>query len=147
MFIYENNCYNGDIGELIVATELVKNNIDVCKSLMNNKMYDFIMVTNGGFGNTYKIQVKSSNTFDNKMVAFNLKTTRLIKGKWIYNTYKENDIDYLFCVNNKTSDIFLLKPSDFINRTQITFRYDKRIHNSHYYEDYLLQNNLDKIGV
>lgn len=147
MFKYENNCYNGDIGELIVATELVKNNIDVCKSLMNNKMYDFIMVTNGGSGNTYKIQVKSSNTFDDKMVVFNLKTTRLVKGKWIYNTYKENDIDYLFCVNNKTSDVFLLEPSDFINRTQITFRYDKRIHNSYYYEDYLLQNNLDKIGV
>jgi len=147
MFKYENNCYNGDIGELIVATELVKNNIDVCKSLMNNKMYDFIMVTNGGSGNTYKIQVKSSNTFNDKMVVFNLKTTRLVKGKWIYNTYKENDIDYLFCVNNKTSDVFLLEPSDFINRTQITFRYDKRIHNSYYYEDYLLQNNLDKIGV
>ncbi len=147
MFKYENNCYNGDIGELIVATELVKNNIDVCKSLMNNKMYDFIMVANGGSGNTYKIQVKSSNTFNDKMVVFNLKTTRLVKGKWIYNTYKENDIDYLFCVNNKTSDVFLLEPSDFINRTQITFRYDKRIHNSYYYEDYLLQNNLDKIGV
>ena len=38
MFKYENNCYNGDIGELIVATELVKNNIDVCKSLMNNNI-------------------------------------------------------------------------------------------------------------
>ena len=27
MFKYENNCYNSDIGEMIVATELIKNNI------------------------------------------------------------------------------------------------------------------------
>ena len=145
MFIYENNCYNGDIGELIVATELVKNNIDVCKSLMNNKMYDFVIITDGGFGKIFKKQVKSSNTYNNETVTFNLKTTRLIQGKWIYKTYQENDIDYLFCVNNITSDIFLLEQKDFVNRTSITFRYDRRNHNSNYFEDYLLQNNINKL--
>ena len=146
MFQYENNCYNGDIGELIVATELVKNNIDVCKSLMNNKIYDFIIITNGGMGKTYKIQVKSSNTFNNKFVSFNLKATRLIKGKWVYKTYQENDIDYLFCVNNKTSDVFLLEPKDFINKTMVTFRYDKPAKQSKYFEDYLLKNTINKLS-
>ena len=34
--IMNNTCFNGDVGEMIVATELIKNGIDVCKSLMNN---------------------------------------------------------------------------------------------------------------
>lgn len=141
MFIYENNCYNGDIGELIVATELVKNNIDVCKSLMNNKIYDFVIV-NSKY-KTYKIQIKSSNTFDNKKIQFNLKSTRLIKGKWIYKTYQDDIIDFLFCVNNKTNDIFLLLPKEFKNKTMITFRYDKKIKNTNYFEDFLLKNRIN----
>lgn len=146
MFKYDNNCYNGDIEEMIVATELIKNNIDVCKSLMNNRMYDFIIVSNGGNGKLYKIQVKSSNTFDGEKIVFNLKTTRLIQGKWIYKTYQNGEIDYLFCVNNITSDVFIFEPNDFINRTSITLRYDNT-NKDNYYKNYLLSININKIRV
>lgn len=141
---YKNTCYNGDIGELIVATELVKNNIDVCKSLMNNKMYDYIIVNSKG--NMYKIQIKATNTFNGKKSTFNLKTTRLIKGKWIYKTYNDNDIDFLFCVNIKTNDIFLLSKNEFVNRTSISFRYDSKVSNTNFYEDFLLKNRIHLLG-
>lgn len=141
MFKYENNCYNGDVGEIIVASELIQNNFDVCKSLMNNKKYDFIIVSPNG--KTYKIQVKATNTFDGKIAKFNLKTTRLIKGKWIYKTYDDDYIDYLFLVNNKTSDIFLLLKDEFKNRTGFNIRYDKCNNKTNYYEKFLLKNRIN----
>ena len=146
-----NTCFNGDVGEMIVATELIKNGIDVCKSLMNNKMYDFIIIGNNGFGNPKKIQVKSSTTFNGDKVTFTLKTTRLIQGKWIYKTYQEGDVDYLFCVNNQTNDVFLLEPKDFIGKTTFSIRYtpsnSTNTSISNYYKDYILDNNINKLNT
>lgn len=140
----KDNCYNGDVGEIIVASELIQNNFDVCKSLMNNKKYDFIIVSPNG--KPYKIQVKATNTFDGKVAKFNLKTTRLIKGRWIYRTYNDDSIDYLFLVNNKTSDIFLLLKNEFKNKTGFNIRYDKCNSKSNYYENFLLKNRIKLLG-
>ena len=114
-------------------------------------MYDFIIIGNNGLGSPKKIQVKSSTTFNGEKVTFTLKTTRLIQGKWIYRTYQEGDVDYLFCVNNQTNDVFLLEPNDFIGKTAFSIRYTPSNSTnttiSKYYEDYILSNNIDKLNT
>jgi len=141
----ENICYNNDAGKLIIETELIKKNIDVCKSIISNKTYDFIIV-NSKF-KTYKIQIITSNAFNGKKVQFNLKTPRLIDGKVVYKTNQDDVINFLFCFNNKTGDIFLLTLPEFKNKTSITFRYDKELTSKNCYKKYLLQNRFDLLEI
>ena len=138
----------GNIGEAGLISELVKREIPVYIPFGDIESADLIAEFNGRLN---KIQVKTSENYENGRFTVSLKSSTIRNGKNYYKKYSDLDIDY-FSIYNLQSDLLLLLPIvDFLGRTSVTIYFPfKEIHNNQFkpinWSDYTLDRiiNLNK---
>lgn len=93
-----NTHFRGEITELQVAESFLKLGYQVCKPLVSDSRYDFIVDIDH---NLYRIQVKTASlSEDGDWIEFRTQSSHTNTKKTIYHTYSEKDIDYFATVYN-----------------------------------------------
>jgi hypothetical protein len=87
-----NTHFQGEITELKVAESFLQLGYQVCKPLVSDSRYDFIVDVNHQL---YKIQVKTSSlSEDGDYIEFKTQSTHTNTQKTVYHTYSAEDVDY-----------------------------------------------------
>lgn len=104
----------GTIGEQVLITEFIKNDISVLKPVGDNDPFDFIIIINNNY---LKVQVKTTEHIkDNRMVFCTNITNPFQKSSRKY-TDKEIDLFGLYCIEN--GFIGLLPISEYSSKETI----------------------------
>lgn len=111
----------GEKAQLIVMGEFAKLDIPVLVPLSDNLPFDFVAIINGEMK---RIQVKSSEgAAKNGSREFKLRTTNWYQGT--SKGYTEKDCDIIICYDYASSDIYMLKPENFVGAKSWTVRKEK----------------------
>ena len=132
----------GNIGEIKTISKLVEMQIPVYQAFGDIEKADIVAEFNGKLN---KIQVKTSELFENNSFIVDLKSSTIRNKINYYHKYNSKEIDY-FAIYNLGADILLLLPiEDFEERTSIRINIPyKPSHNQYQainWEDY----TFDKI--
>lgn len=93
-----NTHFRGEITELQVAEAFLSLGYQVCKPLVSDSRYDFIVDINH---NLYRIQVKTSSlSNDGDYIEFKTQSSHTNTQKTVYHTYSAEDIDYFATIHN-----------------------------------------------
>ena len=93
-----NTHFQGEITELEVAQSFLQLGFQVCKPLVSDSRYDFIVDIDHQL---YKIQVKTSSLSpDADYIEFKTQSTHTNTQKTVYHTYSAEDVDYFATVYN-----------------------------------------------
>lgn len=93
-----NTHFQGEITELEVAQSFLKLGYQVCKPLVSDSRYDFIVDINHQL---YKIQVKTSSlSQDEDYIEFKTQSTHTNTQTTVYHTYSAEDVDYFATMYN-----------------------------------------------
>ena len=129
-----NRIQRGDIAEMVVATEALKNDFTVSMPISHNSRYDLIIDN----GILHKVQVKRVYSVNNHG-----KQVRCVESKRISNKgrqcYEEGSYDYLFACDVDTNDIWIL-PFNLSSKYKAQIYLDSK-------EEYKNKWNLLGVGV
>ena len=134
---------NGDIGEWVLITEFMKNDITVLKPIGDNDSFDFVIMINNKF---LKVQVKTTEYIKNNCMVFCTNITNPFKKSTRKYTEEEVDLFGLYCVENNY--IGLLSFDDYTSKeTIIRIKAPKnnQVNNVKMMNDYLFDVQLKKI--
>ena len=137
----------GLLGELKLETIAAQHNINISKPIVDDYKYDLILEKDGVFR---RIQVKSSQSFENNSITFTLTTSKLDVAKKTYTNslYSINDFEYFFLYDVITDRGFLVK-NDKEDRYRFSIRYTKAKNNQtkniNFADDYAAELIIDKI--
>lgn len=93
-----NTHFQGEITELEVAQSFLKLGFQVCKPLVSDSRYDFIVDVNHQL---YRIQVKTSTlSLDEDYIEFKTQSTHTNTQGTVYHTYSAEDVDYFATMYN-----------------------------------------------
>ena len=91
-----NTHFQGEITELQVAEAFLALGYQVCKPLVSDSRYDFIVDINH---NLYRIQVKTSSlSADGDYIEFKTQSSHTNTQKTVYHSYSSEDVDYFATV-------------------------------------------------
>ena len=91
-----NTHFQGEITELQVAEAFLALGYQVCKPLVSDSRYDFIVDINH---NLYRIQVKTSSlSTDGDYIEFKTQSSHTNTQKTVYHSYSSEDVDYFATV-------------------------------------------------
>lgn len=136
----------GTKGQNCVIGELAKLGIDVAYPLSDNLPFDLILIKDY---KVYRAQVKTSEEQKKKgSIRFNLRTTNWYSGET--KKYTVKDCDVFLCYDIPSNALYILKPSDFSERTNFTIRTEesknKQTKGVNRHEDFLAsKERLDSI--
>lgn len=93
-----NTHFRGEITELQVAEAFLARGYQVCKPLVSDSKYDFIVDINHTL---YRIQVKTSClSSDGDYIEFKTQSSHTNTQKTVYHSYSADDVDYFATVFN-----------------------------------------------
>ena len=93
-----NTHFQGEITELQVAESFLALGYQVCKPLVSDSRYDFIVDINHQL---YRIQVKTSSlSADEDYIEFKTQSSHTNTQKTVYQSYSAEDIDYFATMHN-----------------------------------------------
>ena len=132
----------GNIGEIKTIAKLVEMQIPVYQAFGDIEKADLVAEFNGKLN---KIQVKTSEVFENGSFIVDLTSSTIRKKLDYKHKYSSNEIDY-FAIYNLQSDILLLLPiEEFEERTSVRINIPYKPSHNQYkavnWEDY----TFDKI--
>ena len=138
-----NTHFQGEITELEVAQSFLALGYQVCKPLVSDSRYDFIVDINHQL---YKIQVKSSSiSADEDYIEFKTQSTHTNTQKTIYHTYSAEDVDYFATMYNHQC---YLVPIDLIGNRSFRLRLkptkNGQTKNINFAENFKLENTFIK---
>lgn len=110
----------GNIGEAKVLVALVEMNIPVYMQFGDNEPADYLILFNN---KPYKIQVKTSTTYNGERVKFDLCSSTVHRNDGVKHLYTKEEVDFFMCHDCKTDKIFLIINQG--NMTHVTIRYTK----------------------
>ena len=110
----------GNIGEAKVLAALVEMNIPVYMQFGDNELADYIVLVDY---QPYKIQVKTSMTYDGEKVKFDLCSSTMHRKNGVKHLYTREEIDLFMCYDCKTDKIFVIANRGGV--TQVLIRYNK----------------------
>ena len=91
-----NTHFQGEITELQVAEAFLAEGYQVCKPLVSDSRYDFIVDINH---NLYRIQVKTASlSTDGDYIEFKTQSSHTNTQKTVYHSYSAEDVDYFATV-------------------------------------------------
>lgn len=135
--------FQGEITELEVAESFLKLGYQVCKPLVSDSRYDFIVDINH---NLYKIQVKSSSLSEEEdYISFKTCSSHTNTKQTVYHSYSAEDIDYFATVYNHQC---YLVPIDKVGSRECRLRLkpteNGQIKNINFAENFKLENTFIK---
>lgn len=93
-----NTHFQGEITELEVAEAFLAQGYQVCKPLVSDSRYDFVVDINHTF---YRIQVKTSSlSIDGDYIEFKTQSSHTNTKKTIYHSYSKEEVDYFATIFN-----------------------------------------------
>lgn len=135
----------GNIGEAKVLCKFVEMQIPVYQAFGDIEKADLVAEFNGKLN---KIQIKTSEKFENDQFVVDLTSSTIRKQKDYRHKYSKDEIDY-FAVYNLQSDILLLLPiSEFENKTAIKINIPYKPSHNQYkainWEDYTFEKIINQ---
>lgn len=135
----------GNIGEAKVLCKFVEMQIPVYQAFGDIEKADLIAEFNGKLN---KIQVKTSEKFENDQFIVDLTSSTIRKQKDYKHKYSKDEIDY-FAVYNLQSDVLLLFPiSEFENKTAVKINIPYKPSHNQYkainWEDYTFEKIINQ---
>lgn len=110
----------GNIGEAYALAKLVELGIPVYQQFGDNEPADYLIIVDNCI---YKIQVKTSTTYDGEKVSFDLTSSTIHRKNGAKHKYTKNEVDYFICYDINTNQIFLVKNNG--NMSAIIIRYNE----------------------
>lgn len=104
----------GDIGELAVATELVRLGYNVSIPFGHDVAYDLVVEVDGALK---KVQIKTTQQKNGVLVARCKRVTNITCGKQVRTTYTSDDLDYLIVYDIDTQQCYNI-PLDLVDETE-----------------------------
>lgn len=93
-----NTHFQGEITELEVAEAFLAQGYQVCKPLVSDSRYDFVVDINHTF---YRIQVKTSSlSIDGDYIEFKTQSSHTNTKKTVYHSYSKEEVDYFATIFN-----------------------------------------------
>lgn len=93
-----NSHYRGEITELQVAEAFLAQGYQVCKPLVSDSRYDFIVDVNH---NLYRIQVKTASISpEEDYIEIKTQSSHTNTKKTVYHSYSAEEVDYFATVYN-----------------------------------------------
>lgn len=138
-----NTHFQGEITELEVAESFLRLGYQVCKPLVSDSRYDFIVDINHQL---YKIQVKTSSLSEDKdYIEFKTQSTHTNTQKTVYHSYSAEDVDYFATIYNHQC---YLVPIEKIGSRSFRLRLkptkNGQIKNINFAENFKLENTFIK---
>lgn len=135
----------GNIGEAKVLCKFVEMQIPVYQAFGDIEKADLIAEFNGKLN---KIQVKTSEKFENDQFIVDLTSSTIRKQKDYKHKYSKDEIDY-FAIYNLQSDVLLLLPvSEFENKTAVKINIPYKSSHNQYkainWEDYTFEKIINQ---
>ena len=135
----------GNIGEAKVLCKFVEMQIPVYQAFGDIEKVDLIAEFNGKLN---KIQVKTSEKFENDQFMVDLTSSTIRKQKDYKHKYSKDEIDY-FAIYNLQSDVLLLLPiSEFENKTAVKINIPYKPSHNQYkainWEDYTFEKIINQ---
>lgn len=109
----------GNIGEAYALAKLVEMGIPVYQQFGDNEPADYLIIVDNII---YKIQVKTSTTYDGRTVLFDLLSSTTHRKNGSKHKYSKLEVDYFICYDVKTKQLFLIKNNGSMGSIRI--RYD-----------------------
>lgn len=138
-----NTHFQGEITELQVAEAFLKLGYQVCKPLVSDSRYDFIVDINHQL---YRIQVKTASlSEEGDYIQFKTQSSHTNTQKTVYHSYSAEDVDYFATVYNHQC---YLVPIDKVGNRAFRLRLkptkNGQIKNINFAEDFKLENTFIK---
>ena len=132
-----NTKFIGNVGEAFVLAKLVEMGIPVYQQFGDNEPADYIILVNN---KPIKIQVKTSTSFKNGKIQFELCSSTMHRKNGVRHIYTIDEVYAFLCYDFVNKNIFLIRnDGSFYN---INIRYDQPKNNQyskvHNYKDFLL---------
>ena len=108
----------GNIGEALCLSRFVEYGIPVYLQFGDNEFADYIVIVNN---KTYKIQVKTSFTYDGNTVVFDLTSSTVCGKKHCKHKYSVDEVDYFVCCDAVNKELYLIKNTG--NMRSVTLRF------------------------
>lgn len=127
----------GNVGEAFVLAKLVEMGIPVYQQFGDNEPADYIILVNN---KPIKIQVKTSTTFKDGKVQFDLCSSTRHRKNGVRHKYTLDEVDAFLCYDFVNKNIFLIRNDETFY--SIIIRYEQPKNNqgwrTHNYKDFLL---------
>lgn len=138
-----NTHFQGEITELQVTEAFLKLGYQVCKPLVSDSRYDFIVDINHQL---YRIQVKTASlSEEGDYIQFKTQSSHTNTQKTVYHSYSAEDVDYFATVYNHQC---YLVPIDKVGNRAFRLRLkptkNGQIKNINFAEDFKLENTFIK---
>lgn len=138
-----NTHFQGEITELKVAESFLQLGYQVCKPLVSDSRYDFIVDVNHQL---YKIQVKTASLSDDgDYIEFKTQSTHTNTQRTVYHNYSAEDVDYFATVyNNQCYIIPIEKIGSRSFRLRLKPTKNGQVKNINFAENFKLENTFIK---
>ena len=138
-----NTHFRGEITELQVAEAFLSHGYQVCKPLVSDSRYDFIVDIHHKL---YRIQVKTSSlSVDGDYIEFRTESSHTNTQKTVYHSYSAEDVDYFATIYNHQC---YLVPIEKIGNRSFRLRLkptkNGQIKNINFAENFKLENTFIK---
>lgn len=96
----------GNVGEAKVLAKLVELQIPVYVQFGDNEPADYLILVEN---KPYKVQVKTSTTFNGEITKFELTSSTAHRKKGCKHKYSKDEVDLFMCYDYCTGKIFIFK--------------------------------------
>ena len=136
-----NTHFQGEITELQVAEAFLALGYQVCKPLVSDSRYDFIVDINH---HLYRIQVKTASLSENgDYIQFKTQSSHTNTQRTVYHSYSAEDIDYFATMHNHQC---YLVPVDKVGNRAFRLRLkptkNGQVKNINFAENFKLENTF-----
>lgn len=112
----------GNVGEAKVLAKLVELQIPVYIQFGNNEPADYLILV----GNRpYKVQVKTSRTFNGETTVFELTSSTAHRKKGYKHKYPKEEVDLFMCYDYCTGKIFIFKNTGISSAVTVRYAHPK----------------------
>lgn len=108
----------GNVGEARALYELVSLNIPVYIQFGDNELADYIILLGS---NTFKVQIKSSNSYNGEVTYFDLTTSSTNYS----HKYSKNEIDIFILYDYSTRRLFVIRNTGEMSGVNIRYKKSK----------------------
>lgn len=136
----------GNLGELKVIETCLKNGIQVFTPFGDGNVVDLVIVVNGV---CLKAQVKSTETGQDGVMTFKMKSEKSTRQSDTTHHYTENEIDVFLLYSFVYDEVYVLPIKEAPNST-FALRHDnptKKLKTMHFAEDFLFEEKIFDLAL
>ena len=112
----------GNVGEAKVLAKLVELQIPVYIQFGDNEPADYLILVNN---RPYKVQVKTSRTFDGEITGFELTSSTAHRKKGYKHKYSKEEVDLFMCYDYCTGKIFVFENTGAKGKVIVRYTHPK----------------------